>query len=276
MTKFKSYYFPHDYQARHDQRLILLRKKGGAAAFGVYWMLIELLHENNNSYQFLTNVNKELVASDFEIEVTELDRLMLMMVEIGLLDLDENKILSNKRVADNLSKRKDISEKRRQARSNLNKCKQFLSIHDKEKKRKEKNIKEDLKEKRVKKEKALEAPDGSQASLLPLPEKSKPEKLNFGEEGKVKLTAEEYDKLVNKYGAETTKSSISLLNDFIGSKRRDPYASHYHAIKKWVVEAVEAKKGVPKVGTNGLRPTSGMINGVASDFSAQKFLDNGE
>lgn len=105
------------------------------------------------------------------------------------------------------------------------------------------------KEKRVKKEKALDAPDGSQASLLPLPEKSKPEKLNFGEEGKVKLTAEEYDKLVNKYGAETTKSSISLLNDFIGAKRRDPYASHYHAIKKWVVEAVEAKKGIPKVGT---------------------------
>jgi hypothetical protein len=198
MTKLKSYYFPHDFQARHDQRLILLRKKGGAAAIGVYWMLIELLHEHHNSYQFLTIVNKELTASDFGIEVGELEGLIGLMVEIGLVQLDENKILSNKRVSDNLVKRKDISEKRRQARSSVNKCEELLTLHDKEKKRKEDNTKEDLKEKRDKKEKAAQAPIGSQASLLPLPEKTKPVKLNFGEEGKVKLTAEEYDKLINK------------------------------------------------------------------------------
>lgn len=276
MTKLKSYYFPHDFQARHDQRLILLRKKGGAAAIGVYWMLIELLHEHNNSYQFLTIVNKELTASDFGIEVEQLEQLIALMTEIGLIELDENKILSNKRVSDNLSKRKDISEKRRQARSNVNKCEEMLSIHDKEKKRKEDNTKEDLKEKRVKKEKALDAPIGSQASLLPLSQKIKPAKLNFGEEGKVLLTAEEHQKLELQLGAEKLQSCISLLNDFIGSKRKDPYASHYHAIKKWVVDAVEAKKGNPRGSGGQLKPTAGMVNAIASDFSAQKFLEIGD
>ena len=94
-----------------------------------------------------------------------------------------------------------------------------------------------------KKEKALDAPIGSQASLLPLPQKIKPTKLNFGEEGKVLLTAEEHQKLEAQLGAEKLESCISLLNDFVGSKKKDPYASHYHAIKKWVVDAVEAKKG---------------------------------
>lgn len=276
MTKLKSYYFPHDFQARHDQRLILLRKKGGAAAIGVYWMLIELLHEHDNSYQFLTIVNKELTASDFGIEVEQLEQLIGLMVEIGLVELDENKILSNKRVSDNLLKRKDISEKRRQARSNVNKCEELLTIHDKEKKRKEDNTKEDIKEKRVKKEKTAQAPIGSQASLIPLPQKIKPPKFNFGEEGKVLLTAEEHQKLEAQLGAEKLQSCISLLNDFLGAKKKDPYASHYHAIKKWVVDAVEAKKGNPRTISGQLKPTAGMVNAIASDFSAQKFLEIGD
>lgn len=76
-----------------------------------------------------------------------------------------------------------------------------------------------------------------------LPSVVKSPKLNFGEEGKVLLTAEEHSKLINKYGIEKVKSCVSLLNDFLGAKKKDPYASHYHAIKKWVVDAVEAKKG---------------------------------
>jgi len=134
-----------------------------------------------------------------------------------------------------------------------------------------------LKEKRDKKEKAAPAaPNGSQASLLPLPKNSKPVKLNFGEEGKVLLTAEEHDKLINKYGAETTKSCISLLNDHIGSKPKDPYASHYHAIKKWVVEAVEAKKGNPRTGMTGIKPTGAIVNSMVSDFAMKSFLDRSE
>lgn len=135
---------------------------------------------------------------------------------------------------------------------------------------------EDLKEKRVKKEKAPDAPIGSQASLLPLPQKMKPPKFNFGEEGKVLLTAEEHQKLEAQLGAEKLQSCISLLNDFIGSKRKDPYASHYHAIKKWVVDAVEAKKGNPRVGGGQLKPTAAIVNSMVSDFAMQNFLNRGE
>lgn len=116
----------------------------------------------------------------------------------------------------------------------------------------------------------------AQASLLPIPEKIKPTKLNFGEEGKVLLTAEEHQKLQAQLGAEKLESCIRLLNDFIGSKKKDPYASHYHAIKKWVVDAVEAKKGNPRTGTGQLKPTAAIVNSMASDFAMQNFLNRGE
>ena len=273
MSKIKSYYFSHDYQARNDQRLIYLRKKLGAQAIGIYWMLIEVLHENDNCYQLLSIVQQEMTALDFGISIPELTKILDVMTELELINITADKKISSKRVGDNLLKQKDISEKRRQARSNVNKSNQLITIVEKEKKRKEKKIKED---KNININTNTDAREARSIPLIEAEPLPKNPKLNFGEEGKVLLTAEEHDKLINKYGAETTKSCITLLNDFLGAKKKDPYASHYHAIKKWVVEAVEAKKGIPKNSTNGIKPTSAMMNSMASDLLASQFLEKGD
>ena len=55
----------------------------------------------------------------------------------------------------------------------------------------------------------------------------------------VKLSAEEYRKLVDKHGQPFVEECIEVLNNFLGTKKKDPYRSHYHAILKWVVEAVK-------------------------------------
>jgi hypothetical protein len=184
-----------------------------------------------------------MTALDFGISVEELNKIIELMKELKLITVTSDKNISSKRVGDNLLKQKDISEKRRQARSKVNKSNQLITIVEKEKKRKEKEIKDintDL--------------NSNLPALFEAKPAPKNPKLNFGEEGKVLLTAEEHSKLINKYGAEKVKSCISVLNDFLGAKKKDPYASHYHAIKKWVVDAIEAKKvnqAKPRTPQNG-------------------------
>ena len=41
-----SYYFPHDYHARHDPKLEKLRIILGLEGVGVYWCIVEMLYEN--------------------------------------------------------------------------------------------------------------------------------------------------------------------------------------------------------------------------------------
>jgi hypothetical protein len=48
MTKKDAYYVPHDSNAKRDPKLMLLRHQLGAQGYGVYWMLIEDLREQED------------------------------------------------------------------------------------------------------------------------------------------------------------------------------------------------------------------------------------
>jgi hypothetical protein len=62
--------------------------------------------------------------------------------------------------------------------------------------------------------------------------KKKIEKETFGEMGKVKLTTEEYDKLVARLGQANTEIMIFELDTYIASKGAK-YQSHYATILNW-------------------------------------------
>lgn len=57
-------YFPHDSNARNSKKLLRLRKKHGAAGYGVYFMLIERLTEEEN---FCSDLDYDMLA--FELRV---------------------------------------------------------------------------------------------------------------------------------------------------------------------------------------------------------------
>jgi hypothetical protein len=42
-----TYYFPHDYHARHDPKLERLRMEFGPVTDGIFWDIIEMLYEEN-------------------------------------------------------------------------------------------------------------------------------------------------------------------------------------------------------------------------------------
>lgn len=48
----------------------------------------------------------------------------------------------------------------------------------------------------------------------------------------VRLTSDEFDKLIDSFGAEDTADKLAALNDYLGSKG-DKYKSHYHTILCW-------------------------------------------
>jgi hypothetical protein len=67
-----------------------------------------------------------------------------------------------------------------------------------------------------------------------------PEKKEYGELKKVKLTDDEYAKLIAKHGEPTTLAAIEILDGYIGQQKKDPYANHYAVMKEgsWVWERV--------------------------------------
>lgn len=58
----------------------------------------------------------------------------------------------------------------------------------------------------------------------------------------VLLTASEHDKLVAEFGTDDTARLISILDLYLANKTKDPYKSHYAAIKKWCVRDLAEQK----------------------------------
>lgn len=44
----ETFYFQHDYNARNDDKILELRSKYGAEGYGIFWMIIETMAENDN------------------------------------------------------------------------------------------------------------------------------------------------------------------------------------------------------------------------------------
>ena len=75
----------------------------------------------------------------------------------------------------------------------------------------------------------------------------KPEKLIYGEFQKVKLTAEEFLKLVDRMGEQNTKILIDELDAYIASKGKR-YSSHYATILTWARRKTQEMRSVkPKM-----------------------------
>jgi hypothetical protein len=69
----------------------------------------------------------------------------------------------------------------------------------------------------------------------------KPPKHEYGEYKHVKLTDDEYAKLVKKHGEQKTAALIKYLDEYIEERPRYKSESHYLAIGRWVVDAVNEK-----------------------------------
>ena len=72
-----AYYFSHDSNARNDQRIIKLRRKYGAEGVGIYWMIIEILREQEEYRLGLDDDTIENIAYDLRVDQEKLEDIIL-------------------------------------------------------------------------------------------------------------------------------------------------------------------------------------------------------
>lgn len=147
------YYFQHDYNARNDPKLQDVFSEHGVMGIGVFWCIVEQLYEQDG---FLPLKSCKSIAFALHVESNVVESIVQ---DFGLFQNDGEKFWSNS-VNARISKRNDITEKRKQAAVNSwtsrrekqmqSKCNAQPMVCNaiKENKIKEKdNIKESIKEK---------------------------------------------------------------------------------------------------------------------------------
>jgi hypothetical protein len=105
-------YFQHDYRTRLDNKLLKIRKKHGMTGFGVYWALVEMLHEGNGF------IESDTETISYELQCDE--QIVKDVIEI-CFDYFEGNVTCN-RVIENLKfRREKASAKSKTATENVNK-----------------------------------------------------------------------------------------------------------------------------------------------------------
>ena len=104
-------YFQHDYRSRLDKKLLKVRRKHGMTGFGVYWALVEMLHEGNGFIEMDT----ETIAYELQCD----EDIVKDVIEI-CFDYFEGNVTCN-RVIENLQfRREKASAKSKQATAAVN------------------------------------------------------------------------------------------------------------------------------------------------------------
>ncbi len=105
-------YFQHDYRSREDNKLLKIRMKHQMTGIGVYWCLVELIHEG------MGFVDYDLDVLSFQLQV---DKEIINSVIDICFSIQDNKITCE-RVKENLKYRMEkYNEKSEKGKAAANK-----------------------------------------------------------------------------------------------------------------------------------------------------------
>ena len=102
-----TFYFPHDYNAQRDGKIISLLSELGAEGYGIFWLVIELLAQNHGRLQ------KNYKSIAFVLHV-DIELLIKVIQDYNLFVFDDDFFYSE-RLLTHFEKRKSISKKRSEA-----------------------------------------------------------------------------------------------------------------------------------------------------------------
>lgn len=105
-------YFGHDYNARHDIKMVVLRAELGVRGYGVYWLLVEELYCNGNSLPL------GIVGSLAKAYGCTSATVSRVVRDFGLFTVDEEGgTFSSERIARTLDERARVADSRKDAAS---------------------------------------------------------------------------------------------------------------------------------------------------------------
>jgi len=103
----ETYYFTHDYNARNDDKILELRSTFGAEGYGVFWMIIESMAENENGGVKATLIGG--LSLGYGVAKDRLLEIITFCISIGLL-YEEEGVYFSKRMLTHKQMRKSLSE----------------------------------------------------------------------------------------------------------------------------------------------------------------------
>ena len=214
----KSNYFPHDFNARNDEKILKLYQHERLEGIGAFWLIIEMLYEAGGWLK----LNYEDLCFSMRLGKNKISLLKKVVENYELFEKKENQF-TNSRVLRTLNYIKEKSKKaKKSAKIRWDKdadknptvmptqCDGIATRLDKTR----------LDETRLDETRLDETKKKEYISKIKY--------LDF-----VFLTKGEYNKLVRKYGEDNAGDLIHRLNNYIGSKGKDKYASHYYTLLSW-------------------------------------------
>jgi len=112
MNKKEAYYFSHDYSTTNDTKIQALLGKYGAKGYGIYWRVVEILHEEQDHKLYLKPYIFEAIASTFKEDVNLIKEIITYQVKICELFKKRGNYIYSERVLENIAKRDKIKEVR--------------------------------------------------------------------------------------------------------------------------------------------------------------------
>ena len=145
----ETFYFSHDYSCINDPKIQALIGKHGAKGYGIFWRIVEMLHEDPDHRLSLKPYVFEAIASLFKEDVKTIKDIVNYMIDICELFQKDESFIFSQRVLNNLEKRNKIKKARSEAgkrsaevrkQQKLNKTQQNVTKENKENENKENKI----------------------------------------------------------------------------------------------------------------------------------------
>lgn len=111
----ETYYFAHDYNPTSDPKIQALIGEHGAAGYGIYWRIVEMLHEDDSHELELKPYMYIALAKQLSTSVEQVRTLVEQCVNVYELFETDGVIFWSERVKRNIEKRNEISNKRSKA-----------------------------------------------------------------------------------------------------------------------------------------------------------------
>jgi hypothetical protein len=110
--KKDTFYFPHDYSCTNDPKIQALLGKHGATGYGVFWRLVEMLHEDPTHKLPLKKYIFDAVGSQLQIDPDLVLEIVQYLSDTCELFETHEEYFYSERVLENMEKRDAIREKR--------------------------------------------------------------------------------------------------------------------------------------------------------------------
>jgi len=105
-------YFSHDYNTTLDPKIIALLSDYGAAGYGIYWRIVEMLHSENENKIPLKEYVYKAIAKQMLTNVEQVSAIIKDCINSYDLFLLNGDYFYSQRVNDNIAKREETKEKR--------------------------------------------------------------------------------------------------------------------------------------------------------------------